>query len=145
MPYKDSSKQREYVRKWVADRRAAWFSDKYCVQCGNAEDLEIDHIVPETKERKIDHNIWSWSQEKRDAELQKCQVLCHDCHQEKSSAENSARQSATPITHGSYWGYRRGCRCYLCSFAGKLYRAGIRRSVKDSGGQIVPSLFPDMP
>jgi len=81
MPYKDPEKNREYQRKWVAKRKADWYKDKFCVHCGSVERLELDHIDPK---QKISHSIWSWTQEKRDADTAKCQVLCHDCHVKKT-------------------------------------------------------------
>lgn len=62
-----------------------FFEGKSCVQCGSTENLELDHIDRTTK---IDHKIWSWTRVKREAEIAKCQVLCHDCHKEKTRAEN---------------------------------------------------------
>lgn len=53
-----------------------------CKQCGSWSWLEVDHIIPEDKEN---HAVWSWKKERRDAELAKCQVLCHDCHKIKSA------------------------------------------------------------
>lgn len=85
---------RAYKREWIAARRAAYFADKCCAQCGSTERLELDHIVPSTKEH---HAIWSWSKSRRDAELLKCQPLCHDCRQRKTSAENSARMMGKPF------------------------------------------------
>ncbi len=82
MPYKDPEKQREYQRQWIANRREDFFSDKWCVECGSIENLELDHINSSTK---VSHNIWSWSEERRDVELAKCQVLCHDCHKKKTT------------------------------------------------------------
>ena len=74
MPYKDPEKQREYQRQWMADRRAEWFSGKSCVDCGSTEALELDHVDPSIK---IDHKVWSWSLERREAELAKCEARCH--------------------------------------------------------------------
>lgn len=62
-------------------RRDAWFADKYCESCGSLTDLELDHIDPTMK---VSHRIWSWSEERRDAEVAKCQVLCHTCHLKKN-------------------------------------------------------------
>ena len=73
--------QREYQRKWIAKRRADFFADKICVRCGNDETLELDHIDPA---QKVSHNVWSWSAARRDQEISKCQVLCHDCHLAKT-------------------------------------------------------------
>ena len=53
-----------------------------CARCGANENLEVDHIDPLTK---VSHNVWTWAEEKRLEELAKCQVLCHNCHVEKSS------------------------------------------------------------
>ena len=71
-----------YSREWTARRRAEFFSDKRCIACGSVENLELDHIDPSTKVAKVHFN---WSQERRDAEIAKCQVLCHDCHIKKTS------------------------------------------------------------
>ena len=76
----------KYQREWVAKRRADFFKDKKCVQCGSTERLELDHIDRETKES---HSIWSWSEVRRLAEIAKCQVLCHECHRLKTRKENS--------------------------------------------------------
>lgn len=90
------SDRREYMRKyqlaWIKKRRDAWFADKCCVQCGETENLELDHIDPTTKRRSFDHCVWSWAALRREVELAKCQVLCHDCHNAKTSAEKSVRQ-----------------------------------------------------
>ena len=86
MPYKDKAKQLEYQRKWMAARRAEYFDGKSCVTCGSTESLELDHIDPATK---VSHRIWSWSTERREAELAKCQPLCRDCHESKSVREFS--------------------------------------------------------
>lgn len=84
MGYKDPEKQKEYQRNWLAKRRADWFSENGpCINCGSWDNLELDHIDPSTK---VDNKIWSWSKERRDKETAKCQVLCEDCHHEKTIA-----------------------------------------------------------
>lgn len=110
---------RKYKREWVARRRAQFFSGKACVKCGSNHRLELDHIDPSLKES---HNIWSWSQKRRDEEIAKCQILCHDCHSEKTIAYNSR-----PYTHGSHEkGYSRGCRCKPCTDAHRQYNHNHR-------------------
>jgi len=74
-------KKREYQRKWVAARRADYFKDKFCVDCGSNSNLELDHVDPETK---IAHAIWSWSETRRLQEIEKCLVRCKECHLTKS-------------------------------------------------------------
>jgi len=56
----------------------------HVLKCGSWKKLELDHIDPKTKES---HKIWSWSEERRNKELKKCQVLCYDCHNIKSSID----------------------------------------------------------
>jgi hypothetical protein len=87
VPFSDPERKRGYDRQWVAARRAAWFSDKCCVRCNSVEKLRLDHVDAKTKVRSGDHAIWSWSFERREAELAKCQVLCEPCHIIKT-AEN---------------------------------------------------------
>lgn len=108
MGYKNTEQQREYQRQWMANRRAAYLADKACIVCGCTDDLEVDHV---DRSLKISHRIWSWSNERRDAELSKCQILCKTHHAEKTSIEKSR-----PITHGNS-GYDRGCRCTECYYA----------------------------
>jgi 5-methylcytosine-specific restriction endonuclease McrA len=92
--YKSKERQRVYVRKWNAKRRADWFRDKECVRCGSRKNLELDHIDPA---RKISHCVWTWSQLRRLVELAKCQVLCGTCHKKKTDEDKAARRR-----HGTY-------------------------------------------
>jgi hypothetical protein len=72
-------------------RRRAWLADKVCAECGEPDGLEIDHV---DSSRKLAHRIWSWSRRRREAELAKCQPLCH---QAKTLREMRARRAA--LTH----------------------------------------------
>jgi 5-methylcytosine-specific restriction endonuclease McrA len=81
MPYADKNLRRQHQRKWKAERRRRYLSDKVCVKCGTANKLEIDHIDPL---KKTSHKIWTWAVGRRNAELQKCQVLCKECHRLKT-------------------------------------------------------------
>src|ERR1039458_6790993 len=101
---------REYARKWVAARRAAWFIDKSCVVCGSKKKLEIQHIKPDTK---VSHNVWSWSEVNRDAELAKCEVRCEEHHMDKTKEQlrNAPRKLLSEKKHGTGNTYTDGCRC----------------------------------
>jgi hypothetical protein len=91
------------IERWHR-RRNAWFTENGpCQGCGTWEDLELDHIDRALKEA---HNIWNWSDVRREIELAKCQVLCRPCHIEKSILEGSISQPG----ERSYINYR---RCYL--------------------------------
>lgn len=118
MPMATNEEQREYQRKWMAKRRADWLRGKCCVKCCSTENLQVDHVDPSTK---IDHKVWSWSKERRDAELSKCQVLCRACHQEKTTKE-----SYRPDRHGLGGYHNRRCRCDICkaahTIAARIYK-----------------------
>lgn len=108
-------------------RRMAWLSENGpCQNCGSWEDLEVDHI---NGSEKVSHRIWSWSQERRETELAKCQALCAICHQEKSAEE--CRQRTQNEHGGGVVGIRR-CKCDLC----KARRAAYMRT-RRAGGQTV--------
>lgn len=86
--FKGSEAKRLRQREWKNKRRQAWIdANGPCVKCGSKENLEVDHIKPEEKEYEIS-DVWSRRQEIRDAELAKCQVLCRNCHWDKSANEN---------------------------------------------------------
>lgn len=86
MPYKDIVKQRAMQLKYMQQRRAAWFAaNGPCILCGSWNDLQLDH---KSRLGKISHKVWSWSEERRNSELLKCQALCGPCHKEKTSKEN---------------------------------------------------------
>lgn len=106
MSYKDPTKQSDYQRRWIANRRANFFADKSCVTCGATKNLELDHINPADK---TSHKIWSWAKKRREAEIAKCQVLCTECHKAKTYEQRSHKAQ-----HGRGGMYKKGCRCFLC-------------------------------
>lgn len=110
MPYADKARQREYQRLWVARNRADWIlAHGPCTACGSWNSLEVDHIDPS---QKVNHRIWSWSPQRREAELAKCRVLCRKCHEERHAVERR------PATHGSLTMYKNHqCRCTECRSA----------------------------
>lgn len=111
MPNKDPEKRRAYHRAWIKARRDAYFAGKSCTECGSTDRLELDHIDPTTKTH---HAIWSWSAERREAELAKCQPLCPTCHLAKSIDQLPLTHGIVPYQHGTRSMYRHGCRCSAC-------------------------------
>jgi 5-methylcytosine-specific restriction endonuclease McrA len=92
MGYLDPEKQRAAQAAWyqsvVRQRRTDWLAKNGpCRKCGSSDRLEVDHINPADK---VSHAVWTWSDERRAAELAKCQVLCKPCHLRKTVAENLA-------------------------------------------------------
>lgn len=75
--------QKRWYQNVVKERKRIWFLEHGpCRECGSKEKLELDHIDPTNK---ISHSIWSWGEVRRNEELAKCQILCHDCHTKKST------------------------------------------------------------
>lgn len=111
MTFKSLESKREYQKKWLAARRLAYFKDKLCLVCGTQDNLELDHIDPDTK---TDHRIWSWAAERRNKELEKCQVLCQKHHLEKTIVYRIENRK-----HGRTM-YSYGCRCKICFDAKSL-------------------------
>jgi 5-methylcytosine-specific restriction endonuclease McrA len=109
---RDLQNYREYQRKWAARRRSAWITaNGPCVKCGSWDDLEADHIDRASKSIEP-RALWSMSPRNplRIAELPKLQVLCFECHKEKSRLE-----ATKPLIHGTDNGYRKKrCRCEPC-------------------------------
>lgn len=109
MPYKDKEKQKEFQRQWCAKRKKDWIEKNGPCKCGSTKNLEVDHIDPS---KKWKHSVWSYSKEKREDELKKCQVLCEKCHMRKTLEQRKK------TTHGKLAMYtNHGCRCSLCKNA----------------------------
>ena len=116
--YTGSVDRKEYIRKWQREwmrkRRDDFFCGKKCIKCGSIEKLELDHINPENKKT---HRIWSFKKDRFDEEVQKCQVLCHSCHLQKTK-----EWYVTNRKHGRTW-YKYGCRCEICRGAQRKHNA----------------------
>lgn len=108
---------RGYQKPWIRARRDAFIESRggVCVKCGSADRLEVDHI-DRTKKTMRASSIWSRNQTSQVVldELANCQVLCHDCHLEKTRAERRAHITE----HGTYEMYKVvKCRCAPCTAA----------------------------
>jgi 5-methylcytosine-specific restriction endonuclease McrA len=89
-------KKRAYQRTWLAARRASYVAGQRCVHCGSLEKLELDHIDSTAKAASWSHAIWSWTKARLEAELAKCQWLCHVCHLKKSIADWRRNPNSAP-------------------------------------------------
>lgn len=130
MPCPTIELQRKYQRERNARIRLDAIKNfgSRCCKCGDIDRLEFDHI---NRASKVSHNIWSWAPERREAELLKCQLLCHECHKRKTASENGAH-----LMHGMLGMYNsRGCRCALCREAKNQAIYAWRKKV---GGRKAP-------
>ena len=115
---KQTEARKRYTEKRIS--KAFIYLGGKCVECGTTDRLEFDHIDPSTKEENITTAImvkcWAWN--KLVVELDKCQLLCHDHHWQKTLA---LEQFGKIAEHGTYWRYRKWkCRCTPCVEANSL-------------------------
>jgi len=111
MDWNDKNQTREYHRKYWRIRRQKIFDflGGECINCKSTHNLEVDHIDPLDKSFDIKKNV-SISNPEVLEELKKCQLLCRDCHLEKTSKEN------TGFTHGTMYGWMKAkCICDECN------------------------------
>lgn len=113
---------RNYQREWMKKRRQEWIdANGPCVKCGSSVDLEVDHIDRSQKTMNASA-VWSRREEIRLAELEKCQVLCAKCHQEKTTEEFKT------VKHGTYAMRNRWkCKCDECMEYVRRSRAELRK------------------
>jgi 5-methylcytosine-specific restriction endonuclease McrA len=84
------SDTREHMRVYVLDRyhrrraQAIEALGGVCARCGFDDTLEFDHIDPSTKEFRLARGLAGYSETRIQAELAKCQLLCKECHYQKS-------------------------------------------------------------
>ena len=98
-------KKREYNRKWDGehkeqkreyakaqrDERKSYcleYLGGKCVKCGTTHNLQFDHIKRETKKYTIGRRIHQPFTIIKE-ELDKCQLLCYDCHKIKTKSERT--------------------------------------------------------
>ncbi len=114
--------QKEYQLKRYHDRRR--FAIEYlggrCSSCLSELKLEIDHIEPKKKAFSIG-KMWSVAESTFIAELNKCQLLCSDCHLLKTKAQHNKT-----VRHGEGLTGKRNCRCDLCKPLKNAYRQRFR-------------------
>jgi hypothetical protein len=134
MAYTDIEKRNLYAKKWrrehnlvfgnktkeeknevkrlrIQTRRQNYLKLHPCKNCGSTDNLEIHHIDPELK---VAHDVFGWGRARREEELAKCDVLCHNCH--------LAIHKAVYI-HGTCNCYcHNSCRCELCTKAMRIYK-----------------------
>lgn len=108
-----------YKKQWH-DRRKQKAIDILgggCVVCGTTDNLEFDHIDPNTVEFRIIPGLrLAWSRVLK--ELEKCQLLCRDHHWDKTRKDRNLNDGKHGII-GMYT--NRGCRCVACKATWAAY------------------------
>jgi hypothetical protein len=80
----DRERMRQAQRDWMRNRRRDFLAGLTCELCPSTDRLEIHH---RDRANKVSHRIWSWTLERRRAELAKCQILCFSCHKLETSLQ----------------------------------------------------------
>ena len=78
------------IKDKLRQQMLEYLSDKYCLRCEISDPrvLEFDHINPKTKSYSIAHGIASTLSWKNImTEIDKCQILCANCHKIKTAQE----------------------------------------------------------
>ena len=128
MPIADKDKNNEYMRPYQLERyhtRRASFIEYLggsCVRCSTNEDLEFDHIDRSSKSFNVSKRMTSMNYEELKLEVDKCQLLCKDCHLEKSREAGDLKD----VGHGGGNSGKRNCKCEPC----KLKKAEYMKSKK---------------
>ena len=136
---RDQAARNEYMRNYMKD----WYNRRHaeaitklggrCAKCGSTRRLEIDHKDPATVDRRMRGGrggMWTASEERFQAELAKCQLLCHDCHVAKTLEDRGFK--AAKGTHGTLSAYQY-CgppKCEECKAAKRAYMQEYMRTYK---------------
>lgn len=81
--YKDRSKKvREEMRAWIAEIKAVPCMD--CKQSYPSYVMDMDHRVPSEKVGDIGAMITKGSWSKLKEEVDKCDIICANCHRERT-------------------------------------------------------------
>lgn len=78
----------------------------HCARCPTVDDLQFDHIDPTTKIMTI-AKMWTANEQRFQAELAKCQLLCQSHHLEKTLKERnfqSAKGAHGTVSTARYCG-----------------------------------------
>lgn len=97
----------KYARDYRQSRRdyvSEYKLKRGCMLCGfiakHTCQLDLHHVDPSTKTYKGDHKSYDagWSLERIDAELEKCIVICKNCHALENYNEGHWRNKYTDIS-----------------------------------------------
>lgn len=96
---RSSKRRREKVRKLI---RAA--KDKPCIDCGIKYPyyvMQLDHLDSETKRFELNRAAsLGWAPDDLANEIAKCDVVCANCHAERSHQRRVAGRGFEPPTSG---------------------------------------------
>ena len=112
-------------RRWRRRRKIAIkYLGGMCNNCSSTKALQFDHVDRRTKLLSI-AKMPSASEERFWAEIEKCQLLCHKCHNIKTIRELGLQEAKGK--HGTVSSYK-----YLCKLAKAKRNVEYRKTHKKS-------------
>lgn len=131
MDWNNPEEVRAYHRRYYHEKRRQPMIDYLggeCVRCGSTSDLQFDHRIPSEKSFDIRANMTLSNPLVRE-ELDKCQLLCRDCHRSKTGEENSG------YTHGTIYAWMKvKCKCDTCTQAKRVWNEDRNAKRRKVGG-----------
>lgn len=119
---------RERTRSW-----AVALLGGCCARCGKVNDLDFDHIDAASKTFEISIGIRNgYGRARIEAELAKCQLLCHTCHVEKSLECGDVRV----VEHGGGKTGKRNCYCPPCRAKKNEYMREFKKAKRAAVAQM---------
>jgi len=96
----NKEKKAEYYRELREKNKAICveYLGGKCVKCGDTERLEFDHIKREGKKYSIGGKVTNNLNNLKE-ELNKCQLLCYDCHKIKTKSERTILTETCKMKH----------------------------------------------
>lgn len=120
MDMKEKAKIRRINRKKIM---LEYLGEK-CIVCGVEDSLQFDHIEPSNKLYNVTEKLLINLDELK-KELNKCQLLCKDCHKLKTNRD----LNKSPLICGTVNMYVNGkCRCDKCKLAWTTYYCPIKKA-----------------
>lgn len=126
---KGSEEYRQYIREYSKRRyeeriqAALTYLGGKCIKCGSTTNLEFDHIDRSTKIKSVT-SLTRHKEEVFWTEVKKCQLLCSNCHDQKSYLEDPRPPARG--SHGTLSSYQY-CRCEECRAAFNKYKRELRK------------------
>lgn len=125
----------KYTKKYRAKnkKRAVEYLGSKCKKCGAKDNLEFDHIKRDSVSFRIGSYQLGLSWEIIKPELDKCQLLCKDCHLTKTNKELGRK---TPVCGTASKYSNQKCRCDDCKKAWAESRREYLRNYRKQGASI---------
>jgi hypothetical protein len=118
----------EYMRLYML-RRYHDLLGGMCTECSDTSELEFDHIDRTKKTGEL-AKMWSYNWDDFIDELTKCQLLCRDCHIDKTKEDmgvpHGGGKAGKFLTLPS--GKRQACSCVSCTKQRNKYSREYKRS-----------------